>query len=63
VFPREPECMRDLRLVTDKHPLYVLSLHAPTRSCFGFLIELQIASLDSGDTCSRRRTRRSCWGC
>jgi tricin synthase len=23
VFPREPECMRDLRLVTDKHPWYV----------------------------------------
>lgn len=25
VFPREHECMRDLRLITDKHPWYVSS--------------------------------------
>ena len=34
VFPREHECMRDLRLITDKHPWYVrhLLLHDPCRS-------------------------------
>jgi hypothetical protein len=46
VFPNEHECMRELRLVTDKHRWYVppppplpLCMHL-RRSCFGFLIDL-----------------------
>jgi hypothetical protein len=40
VLPHEPECMRDLRLVTDKHELYVVVARALVISYLSRLILL-----------------------
>ncbi|XP_051203373.1 tricin synthase 1 [Lolium perenne] len=40
VFPREPECMRDLRLVTDKHPLGYMQSSADEAQLLGMLIKM-----------------------
>jgi hypothetical protein len=40
VFPREHECMRELRLVTDKHPWYLSSSTSPSAVCMHLLVGL-----------------------
>jgi len=40
VFPREPECMRDLRLVTDKHPWGYMQSSADEAQLLGMLLKM-----------------------
>ncbi|XP_006660748.1 caffeoyl-CoA O-methyltransferase-like [Oryza brachyantha] len=40
VFPREPDCLRELRLATAKHPMAVMAASPDQVQLFGLLIEL-----------------------
>lgn len=70
VLPREHQCMRDLRLVTDQHKWYLdlspsssQQIRSNPHRSIGSNSDLIDFGCFAGGSCSRRRTRRSCWGC